>query len=375
MQTNIKNHLIEILDSALTPDYAAVRKLANEVAKLLDKQDPEFSKKIRSILRTRGMPLMTSAKVEQLPVDIKSRLPLIEEAEWPTTPLFIDDETHLVFSSFLKDIENAEKLHDAGISAKLCLLLAGPPGTGKSLLAGHVAAQLGRPLYVVRLDSLISSFLGDTAKNIRGIFEHASRNNGVLFLDEIDAIAKLRDDRHELGELKRVVNTVIQALDSVDYNTVIIAATNHPHLLDSAIWRRFPYKISLESPSLSVREQLWNKFLFADEDGSNRSALLAKISEGMTGAEIETLALAAMRRKVLDGSEINFADVASSILNSKEDSLYGSSLAKTDRHDMNLLIARLVESKLLTQTEAAELFGTSRQNIHAKLVASRAKGS
>src|SRR5579863_3140015 len=129
------------------------------------------------------------------------------------------------------------------------MLIAGPPGTGKTLLAGHIAAQLNRPLYTVRLDSVISSLLGDTAKNIRSFFDFVPIRGGILFLDEMDAIAKLRDDRQELGELKRVVNTVIQGLDSLDDHAVVIAATNHPQLLDSAIWRRFPYKIELGAPN------------------------------------------------------------------------------------------------------------------------------
>src|SRR5208282_1702746 len=98
---------------------------------------------------------------------------------------------------------NVELLSSKGISNRLCVLIAGPPGTGKTLLAGHIAAQLGRPLYTVRLDSVISSLLGDTAKNIRSFFDFVPSREGVLFLDEMDAIEKLRDDRQELGELKR----------------------------------------------------------------------------------------------------------------------------------------------------------------------------
>jgi SpoVK/Ycf46/Vps4 family AAA+-type ATPase len=178
------------------------------------------------------------------------------------------------------------------------------------LLAGHIAAQLNRPLYVVRLDSSISSLLGDTAKNVRSIFDYVPGREGVLFLDEMDAIAKVRDDRHELGELKRVVNTVIQGLDSLDDRAVVIAATNHPQLLDPAIWRRFPYKAELSAPSADVREEMWRHFLFSDAQAAGEATLLAQLSEGLTGAEIQNLALSARRQAVLDGRAIDGAAVA-----------------------------------------------------------------
>ena len=187
--------------------------------------------------------------MEAVPIDAKSRQPLVEEQDWPSGPIFLDEAAHNTLGAFLTDVRHAHELSAKGLASNLCMLLSGPPGTGKSLLASHVAAQLDRPFYVARLDSVISSLLGDTAKNIRNVFDFVPRHDAVLLLDEMDAIAKLRDDRHELGELKRVVNTVIQGLDSLEETTVVVAATNHPHLLDSAIWRRFPYKIEMQLPN------------------------------------------------------------------------------------------------------------------------------
>ena len=111
----------------------------------------------------------------------------------------LNGEPSATISQFVDDAKHIELLSEKGVSARLGLLLYGPPGTGKSLLAGHVAASLGKPFYIARLDSLISSRLGETAKNIRGVFEYVHAKKAVLFLDEMDAIAKVRDDRHELG--------------------------------------------------------------------------------------------------------------------------------------------------------------------------------
>ena len=128
------------------------------------------------------------------------------------------------------------------------MLLYGPPGCGKSRLARYTARKLGLELYVARLDGLISSYLGSTSKNIRALFEFASRTPCVLFLDEFDAIAKLRGDTQELGELKRVVNSFIQNLDTLGTQSVVLAATNHEVLLDAAVWRRFSYRLELSYP-------------------------------------------------------------------------------------------------------------------------------
>jgi MoxR-like ATPase len=298
-----KTLLTQLIDAAMSADYTAVRRLGNRVAKrFAEESDLEGAKAIQNALRRRGVPLQASGYVEAIPRDASSRLPLVEEAGWPSTPLFLEEREKTALSDFLDDANNIKLLSDSGISSRLGMILYGPPGTGKSLLAGHIAAALQRPFYVARLDSMISSRLGETSKNIRGMFEFIPTRQAVLFLDEMDAVAKLRDDRHELGELKRVVNTVIQGLDSLTDDVIVIGATNHPHLLDPAIWRRFPYKIELAVPSEDVRSALWLHFLYRDDSARKGEAgLLAKASGGSSGAEIENIALAVRRREVISG--------------------------------------------------------------------------
>lgn len=352
----------ELAAAALAADYPRVRKAANVIARLMeDDGHQSAAKELRSLMRKKGVPLRASGYMEQLPLDLKSRLPLVEEQEWPSTPIFLNEPAHLVLTDFLADAQNLEVLAKNGLSSRLAILLSGPPGTGKSLLAGHIAAQLNRPLYVVRLDSLISSLLGDTAKNVRAVFDFAPMKNAVIFLDEIDAVAKLRDDRQELGELKRVVNTVIQGLDSLDDSAVVIAATNHPQLLDPAIWRRFPYQIDVDLPDENVRTVLWSHFLFGDDDVEDLGKLLASISYDLTGAEIERIALAARRRMLLAKSDgLKIAGVTGEILNARSTVAITGQRRRTIETDKKELVRQLHEDGL-NAPQIAKLLEVSRQ--------------
>ena len=319
-----KSLITDLIEAAMSADYTAVRRAGNVIARhLASRNDQDGAKTIQSILRKRGVPLQASGYAEALPRDGASRLPLVEDGQWPTTPIMLNEEISATVSQFIEDAKHIEILSKKSISVRLGLLLYGPSGTGKSLLAGHVAASLDKPFHIVRLDSLISSRLGETAKNIRDVFEYVSAKKSVLFLDEMDAIAKIRDDRHELGELKRVVNTVLQGLDSLTDDVITIAATNHLHLLDTAIWRRFPYKAEISLPDHDVRESLWLHFLYEGKKTCrSETALLAKVSDGLNGADIENIGLAARRHTILSGTAPPFANILLAVSRSKSGSAH-----------------------------------------------------
>ncbi len=362
-----QDDIFELIEAALDANYTDVRKASNRIAKAISEHDLEFAKKIKSTLRKRGVPLQSSGYIENLPVDPKSRTPLLEEAQWPVTPLFLNEQAMNVFNTFITDISNVDELVSHGLSGRLNLLLSGPPGTGKSLVAGHIAAQLNRPLYVVRLDAVVSSLLGDTAKNIRQIFDFFPKKNGILFLDEVDAVAKLRDDKHELGELKRVVNTLIQGLDSLDDHSIVIAATNHAGLLDPAIWRRFPYKIKFDIPTIETRKALWDHFLFQDKGDENIISVLARISENLTGADIESLAIAARRRSILSKTPVNLATTIAAILNSHPGNTATPENGELSTESKKNIATLLNKDFSVTQVDLAKLLSTSRQTVSSYL--------
>ena len=357
-------HVVHLIEASMNADYSEVRRLGSYLTKdlvLLGYEDE--AKRISSFLRKKGVPLQASGQLEMLPVDMRSKLPLIEEMPWPTTPLFLNEEASETFARIITDAQNSHQLSQAGISSALCLLLMGPPGTGKTLLAGQVAAQLGRPFYVVRLDSLISSLLGDTAKNIRSVFDFIPHKKAVLLIDEIDAVAKMRDDKHELGEIKRVVNTLIQGLDSIDDQTVVIGATNHTHLLDPAIWRRFPYKIELSNPEASVREAMWGHFLLNDTDIDGISGPLALLSDGMSGAEIQEVALSARRKVILEKKPLSVEDIASSVFKRFQSKLPSKGSFSSKEDERKFFAHLMCIDKKITQVDAAKFLGVTRQTI------------
>ena len=154
-------------------------------------------------------------------------------------------------------------------------------------------------MYLTRLDGLISSYVGSTSKNIRALFEFASRHPCVLFLDEFDAIAKLRGDGQEMGELKRVVNSFIQNLDTLGSQSIIVAATNHQELLDAAVWRRFGYRLELDYPTPEMRSQLWQHFAKQLAFGDRELELLVDLSDGFSGSDIHEVATRLYRRQLL----------------------------------------------------------------------------
>lgn len=364
-----KSLLSALIEAAMSADYTGVRRIGGQIAKSLAEQDDlEGAKALQSLLRKRGVPLQASGYAEALPRDAGSRLPLIEEGQWPTTPIMLGGEAGQTISQFIEDAQHISLLAEKGVSARLGLLLYGPPGTGKTLLAGHIAASLQRPLYVARLDSLISSRLGETAKNIRGIFDFVPARNAVLFLDEMDAIAKLRDDRNELGELKRVVNTVLQGLDSLTDDVVTVGATNHPHLLDPAIWRRFPYKVKLDLPDEDVRASMWEHFLFqGDALHKDNARLLARVSEGLNVADIENIALASRRRAILSDREVDLARILLAVGGSKTGSPRLLDSRDLDTADKKVLTRLLHEKGGIGQAEIGKIVGVSRQMVHRYL--------
>jgi SpoVK/Ycf46/Vps4 family AAA+-type ATPase len=214
--------------------------------------------------------------------------------------LSLDARIRRQVDEFVRFVKAADRLLASRVGIAPSMLIYGPPGVGKTELARFIAGELQLPLITARSDSLISSFLGSTAKNLRLLFDHARNRPCILFLDEFDSVAKLRDDQHELGELKRVVVSLLQNIDALDNQTVLLAATNHHHLLDPAVWRRFAYRGRDGSPDLESRRALFELFLHGYAPARQDVGVFASLADGLTGADIRRICESAIRAAVLD---------------------------------------------------------------------------
>jgi len=248
----------KIIEAGLDRDKEKVRRFAMLLAKKM-REDGETrgSNRISSILEKRGTERATMDSLVPLPVDQESRMNIVDIDYDPyAEDLILPDSVRLKLQDFMDTIQYKKKMDDMGLDFSQSLLLYGYPGCGKTTAASYIASKMQLPLVTARLDTLISSLLGATAKNIHKIFEYAKRQPCVLFLDEFDAIAKARDDQYELGELKRVVNSLLQNIDDYCDDGILIAATNHQELLDNAIWRRFQSVVEMPRPGLHEIKQM-----------------------------------------------------------------------------------------------------------------------
>lgn len=281
------------------------------------------------------------------PKDKDSALELIEvlQPKVKLSDVALPEKTKEALLQIIEEQKQAEDLLTKGVSPTNRILLCGPPGCGKTLTANAIAGEIDIPVAYVRLDGLVSSYLGQTGTNIRKIFEFVKNKRMLLFLDEFDAIAKKRDDAHELGELKRVVTTLLQNLDSMPANVFLVAATNHHHLLDPAIWRRFDTSILLELPNAQQRESIITKFINETlELYEIDIKILTTLTEGMSGAQVGTFlqALAKyciMQHKTKIVTKEDIANVwvkQSSLLVSEDIDAYTRALYKLNRSGISM---------------------------------------
>lgn len=209
-------------------------------------------------------------------------------------------------------------LRSYGLEPRNKILLIGPPGNGKTSLAEGIAEALMIPLYVVKYESLVGSYLGETASRLKKLIDYVSTRNCIVFFDEFETLGKERGDTYETGEIKRVVSSLLLQIDNLPSHVIVIGATNHPELLDRAVWRRFQIKITLPIPTRNniivwlekFQHEHKIRFEYAPET-------IAKKILGINYAELEEFGFSILRQYVLSLPDSNIKDIVGTELKIK----------------------------------------------------------
>ncbi len=294
--------LVDLLKTATSGDQLAFRKVAEGLIQ------EEKSKGHRILAERLAKAMQTNAVQAARPAAAKMNGgSMNKDLFYEITPernldsLVLPAKIKAQVQELIEEQHRSELLHAHNLRARNRILLAGPPGNGKTTLAEAVAFELMYPLIVIRYETLVGSYLGETSSRLKSVLDYARTQRCVLFFDEFETLGKERGDTHETGEIKRVVSSLLLQLDDMPDYVVVIAASNHPELLDKAVWRRFQLRIELPTPT---REQLTHYIASIGQRCSINFGYapetLAKHLLGLNFAEVEEFCLGVVRRAVLD---------------------------------------------------------------------------
>lgn len=354
--------IVKLVEAALREKPDQVKMIANLLSSELRKNYPELSKEITALTKANGLrgmgakmnsssitpnPIMTNELVRENPLEKLNKQPV-----WSV-------ETQSIVEQLLKEHSYRDKLLKGGLEPIKTLIFTGPPGVGKTISAQWIAQNMGIPLLVLDLATVMSSYLGKTGNNLKSVIDYAAANPCVLLLDEFDAIAKKRDDDSDVGELKRLVTVLLQTIDTWPSSSLLIAATNHPELLDPAVWRRFEEKVIFDHPH---DEQI--KEYLEELTNNKKVKSLYPFYRGMSYSDIRTDIL--KNKKI---SLINEVDLFEQLTSSCASDRVIDSMAAQDKKE---LAVALFQSKL-SQRKIAEMLNVSRQTVKKALTDAEAQ--
>lgn len=355
----LEDDFVQLARLALDQKHDDVRAFVRRAGRRFARTNPELARALgeltQKISRSVGRGAAGIEFPAPVPVDADSRLELVRREE----PVILDHKP--IFSADLRstlDMVLAERrserrLRDAGLAPTRSLLFTGSPGLGKTLAARWLASELGFPLLTLDLSAVMSSFLGRTGNNIRAVLDHARTIPCVMLLDEFDACAKRRDDATEIGELKRLVTVLLQAVDDWPETGLLVAATNHPDLLDPAVWRRFDHVLTFPAPGRAELVDAVGLFVGgqADVDG-DWTKILAGVLEGSSFADVERTILGVRRKAAV--ANVPLTIFLEELVKTRVD-------AVTQKKRLEIALA--LDELGLSQRRVAEITGVSRDTI------------
>lgn len=346
--TNSEN-IVHLARLALAGRRQDIQMYIRRLSRNLSSLTPQASAQLGELLRelpSLDSPLRSDSPTTAIPVDSDSRLKLIR-TEHPvileTQPIW-GDEVRIPLAQVLQEQSNIKNLTTAGLEPTKSIIFTGPPGVGKTLAARWLAQKLNRPLLVLDLSAVMSSFLGRTGANLRYVLDYAKSIDCVLLMDEFDAIAKRRDDSAEVGELKRLVTVLLQEIDDWPSTGILIAATNHSNLLDPAVWRRFEMIVKFPMPTTGQIQQ--------------------SIGILLNGHKLKSKALYSALATVLSG--MSFSDIQRDINRLKREAIvYNKPVEECTQNFLRDRVNTLSKEKKIKLATQLCLTGLSQRQAHA----------
>jgi len=355
-QSEKTKDLVQLARLALAGRPQDVQTYVIRMSRKYQKLVPELGEQLTDLLKTaptRKSPLRNT-EMATIPQDRDSKLDLLRieatgilehEPIWQSG---IEEALRQI----VEEHQHADSLHGRGLAPTRTAIFTGPPGVGKTLAARWLARELKRPLLTLDLSAVMSSYLGRTGANVRHVLDYAKGLSCVLLLDELDAIAKRRDDDQEVGELKRLVTVLLQEVDDWPEGGLLVAASNHADLLDPAVWRRFEVQVEFDVPVRGAIEQSLRLFVGDSPLSDAWLSALAEVLTGQSYSDIERQIKFLRRQAIL--KECDLSELFPTLIRR-----YIDNQPKSTKKE---IAARLGESGL-SQRAINELTGLSRDTL------------
>lgn len=354
--------MLDVARLALEGKPSDVRLYLAKLVRKARKEDPEYAAQLEELLKaqpSRSNGVMRRSQHQDPGLSQKEEPSLLREVRVSTDqePL-LDKALESQLQQVLLERRCSEKLEEKGLRPASSAIFQGPPGVGKSMSANWLARKLDLPLYILDLTAVMSSLLGKSGSNLRSVLDFARSHPCVLFLDEIDAIAKRRSDESDVGELKRLVNILLQEIEDWPHKGLLIAATNHPELVDPALWRRFDMDVTFTLPSDENVRKAIIEFLGSDaQDFSHVIDFLVDSQRGESYSNIKRTINKLRKHKHIDPEGFESAIFSYLIPDVQE----------LSRQERISFAVKLVREFSFPKQRAAKLLGVSRDTIRKKI--------
>lgn len=356
-----KSHIYHIARFALEEKQHDLVLYLERILENSDGIDIDSSEKVRELLKKykKSNTTFRSSKTAPTPVDLETRLELIRlnrNPKFDFEPIWEEGVLDKL-EQIVVERKQKKGLLKKGLVPTKSVIFTGAPGVGKSLAAKWLADKLDYPLLTLDLSAVMSSLLGRTGSNLRSVLDFSKSFECVLLLDEIDAIAKKRDDNTDVGELKRLVTVILQEIEEWPSTSLLVAATNHPKLLDPAVWRRFDLSIDFPLPDESniqkaITLYLGNKVRVK----KNILSVLSKIFKDNSYSDIERILLRIRKKSALSGISLEDAIID-----------YLSKNSQLMNKDEKIKLSEILVNSGFSQRKSSDITGVSRDTIRRKL--------